>query len=64
MMFHGVLSDYVRKWIYNDVSGGTFGLCLKMDILVKREVAKRMLSPSQVEFTPVELNYLYFNYLL
>ncbi len=25
-----------------------------MDILVKREIAKRMLSPSQVEFTPVE----------
>ncbi len=25
-----------------------------MDILVKREIAKRMVSPSQVEFTPVE----------
>ncbi len=25
-----------------------------VDILVKREIAKQMLSPSQVEFTPVE----------
>ncbi len=31
-----------------------------MDILVKREIAKRMLSPSEVEFTPVvTLNHVF-----
>ena len=34
---------------------------MDMDILVKGEIAKRMLSPSQVEFTPVEIFTLSFN---